>query len=78
MDVNERGAVECGDRFLKLLSVNNNKQIESLCFQILKLHLKNSVFLKYKPSKIAACAVIIACNIENKQPLTQTDIWESE
>ena len=41
----------------------------------MKLQLKYSTFLNYKPSKIAACAVIIANNICNKQPLTQTGIW---
>lgn len=32
MDVNERGTVECADRFLRLLDLNKNTEIESLCF----------------------------------------------
>ena len=54
------------ERFLRIMDVDFNKIIYDMSFQICKFQLNDSKFLQYRPSQIAACAVIISINIYRK------------
>ena len=54
------------ERFLRILNYNTNKTIIDMAFQISKFQLNDARFLKFKPSQIAACSVILAINIYEK------------
>lgn len=57
------GPVECMERYLRILNFDNNKIIYDMSYQICKFQLNDSEFLTYRPSELAACAVIISINI---------------
>ena len=57
------GPVAPMDRFLRLLKVDNIPAIRQMSLQICKFAYKQTRFLNYLPSEIAACAVIISLNI---------------
>ena len=54
------------ERFLRILDYDKNKTIIDMAFQISKFQLNDARFLRYKPSQIAACSVILAINIYEK------------
>jgi hypothetical protein len=65
-DFNFPGPIQSMERFLRILSYDTNKTIWDMAFQICKFQLNDARFLNYKPSVIAACSVILAINIYEK------------
>jgi hypothetical protein len=51
------------ERYLRILDYDLNKTIYDMSFQICKFQCNDAQFLKYRPSVIAACAIILAINI---------------
>lgn len=78
------------ERFLRLLNYDkSSNSIKDMSFQICKFSLNEACFLKYRPSQIAACAVLIAINIYEDNKLRKgfkkphskqmnLDLWTSE
>ena len=62
-DLNFPGFVAPLDRFLHLLGFNKIDLMVNLTFQMCKFTMNDPHFLKYRPSMVAACAVIICANI---------------
>ena len=54
------------ERFVRLLDYHNNILVFDTASNICKYSLTDSRFLSYKPSEIAASAVILAINIYQK------------
>ena len=65
-DFNFQSPICSLERYLRLLNYDLEPKVFSLCFQILKASLTVPSFLAYPPSKMAACAAIIAINIFEK------------
>jgi hypothetical protein len=57
------GPIQAMERYLRLLGFDNNKIVSDMGYQICKFQLNDSRFLGYRPSQLAACAVIISINI---------------
>lgn len=57
------GPIQTMERFLRVLDFDQNKIVNDMGYQICKFQLNDSRFLIYRPSQLAACAVIIAINI---------------
>ena len=53
-------------RFLRLVDQDRDPKLFQICTNICKFQLNEARFLNYKPSHIAACAVIIGINIRLK------------
>ena len=51
------------ERFLRILSYDQNPTVCDMAFQICKFQLNDASFLKFRPSQIAACSCIISINI---------------
>lgn len=66
------------ERFLRILGFNKNKKVDQLARSILRHHIRLASLLNYRPSQVAACAVIIAVNIHKKKSLMDLDIWNNE
>lgn len=62
-DVNFPGPVDCMERYLRLLGYNKTDIVSRMCFTIAKYALNEISFLDYRPSQIAASAVILSVNI---------------
>lgn len=78
-DFNFPGPVETMERYLRVMGYNKNKEVDRLARSILKYHIRTASLLNYRPSQVAACAVIIAININQKRPsFTDLDIWNNE
>jgi hypothetical protein len=54
------------DRYLRILNRDKDKTIREMSYQICKFQLNEALFLNFRPSMIAACAVIISINIFEK------------
>lgn len=65
-DFNFPGPMQSMERYLRVLNYDTNKTIQDMAFQICKFQLNDARFLNYKPSQIAACSVILAINIYEK------------
>ena len=65
-DFNFPGPMPSLERFLRILNYNLNQVVKEMSFQLCKYQLNDAKFLKYSPSKIAACAVILSINIYEK------------
>ena len=46
--------------------------------EILKQHIRAASLLNYRPSHVAACAVLIAINVVQGCELTKTSLWNTE
>ena len=57
------GPVEPMHRFLHLLGYYKNQLMKDMAFQICMFTTNEPVFLNYRPSVIAACAIILSVNI---------------
>ena len=77
-DFNFPGPIESMERFLRILDYDQNQNVVNLSRNILRHHICLGHFLNYRPSQVAACAVIIAINISEKKTLTCLDIWNNE
>lgn len=65
-DFNFPGPIQSMERFLRILGYNQNRTMYDMAYQICKFQLNDSKFLKYRPSQIAACSVILSINIYEK------------
>lgn len=65
-EFNFSGPIEFIQRYLRILGYDKNSQIQIICEQLARFQLNYSTFLKYKPSQLAACIVLIAINILKK------------
>ena len=54
------------ERFLRILTYNKNEIVRNMALELCKLTLHDSIFLNYRPTMIAACAVIISLNVFEK------------
>ena len=61
------GPIAPMERFLRLLGYHKNVLSFDMAFNICKFQLTDPAFLEYTPSEIAACAVILAVNIYQKE-----------
>ena len=62
-DYNFPGPIQSLERFLRILKYDQNRTVYDMSYQICKFQLNDSRFLGYRPSQLAACAVIISINI---------------
>lgn len=69
-EFNFSGLMDFIQRYLRVLGWDKNPQMKVICEQLARFQLNYSTFLKFKPSQLAACIVIIAVNILRK---TQID-----
>lgn len=70
-DFNFPGPIDSMQRYLRLVSYDTNKSVWAICEQLSRFQLNYSVFLKYKPSQIAACVVILSINLAKKNDQTK-------
>ena len=77
-DLNFYGPVEPMHRFLHLLGYDKNDLMVNMTFQICKFSLNEPIFLNYRPSVIAACAVILFANIymRDKEAYESTGVFK--
>lgn len=64
---NFQGPTEFIDRYLRILCVDKIRAIRNMSCQFCKFSLNESKFLYYRPSVLAACAVIIAVNVHKAE-----------
>lgn len=62
-DFNFASPIQSMERFLRLLNYDQNQIVYDMSYQICKFQLNDSMFLDYRPSQIAAAAVLISINI---------------
>lgn len=62
-DFNFPGPIESMERFLRLMGYHKNKQVDKICREIMKQQIREANFLNYRPSHMAACAVLVAINM---------------
>ena len=76
-DLHLPGPVVPMDRYLQLLGFNKSKLMVNMTYQICKFTMNEPAFLNYKPSIIAACAVIICANIymRDKESYESTGVF---
>ena len=77
-DFNFPGPIESMERFFRILDCDQNLKVVKLTRNILRQHICIGNFLNYRPSQVAACAVIIAINIREKRSMICLDIWNNE
>jgi hypothetical protein len=65
-DLNFPGPMQFVERYLRVLKVQNEPQVYNNAYAICKMCLIDARFLEYKPSVIAACAVILSINMQRK------------
>jgi hypothetical protein len=65
-DFNFPGPMQFVERYLRIHGFDKNKSVYDICFSLCKLALLEPKFLDYKPSQIAACASILAVNINQR------------
>ena len=59
--------VDLIDRYLRILNYDKDISVRKITFDICKFQLLDAKFLKYLPSQLAACSIILAINIEEKE-----------
>lgn len=64
--------VDLIDRYLRILNYDKDINVRKITFDICKFQLLDAKFLKYLPSQIAACSIILAINIEEKEQEKQS------
>ena len=58
------GPIQSMERYLRILNYDINKSVVySMAYQICKFSQNDSLFLNYRPSQLAAAAVLISINI---------------
>jgi hypothetical protein len=67
------GPIESLDRYIKVLGYHNNPNVRKMTLDISKFQLVDAKFLKYKPSQIVACSLILAINIWEKESEKYSD-----
>lgn len=69
-DFNFPGPIQFMERYLRILGYDLNKVVYEMAFQISKFQLNDAKFLNFRPSQLAACAVLLAINIYEKDRST--------
>ena len=59
--------VDLIDRYLRILNYDKDINVRKITFDICKFQLLDAKFLKYLPSQLAACSIILAINIEERE-----------
>jgi len=54
------------ERFLRILNYDKNEIVRNMALELCKLTLNDSIFLNYRSTMIADCAVIISINVFEK------------
>ena len=62
-DFNFQGPIQSMERYLRLLGYQSNTTVNDMSYQMCKFQLNDASFLEYRPSEIAAAAVILSINI---------------
>ena len=65
-EFNFPGPIQSMERYLRILGYDKNRSLNEMAYNICKFQLNDARFLIYKPSNIAACSVILAINIYEK------------
>ena len=65
-DMCRPGPVQSLERFIRILNCPTNPKLYGACVDILKMQLQVTRFLKYKPSMVSACALILALNSDQE------------
>jgi len=65
-DFNFPGPIQPLERYLRILNYDLNEIIFDMSYQICKFQLNDAQFLTYRPSQIAASALLLAINIYEK------------
>jgi len=60
------------ERYLRILGYHNEEVVEMMSFELCKFSLNENKFLKYKPSVMAACSVLLSINIFRKEECSTT------
>jgi len=60
------------ERYLRILGYQNDEVVEMMSFELCKFSLNENMFLKYKPSVMAACSVLLSINIFRKEECSTT------
>lgn len=55
------------DRYLRILGYHKEEDVLMMSYELCKFSLNENMFLKYKPSVIAACSVLLSINIFEKE-----------
>lgn len=77
-DFNFPGPYQSLERFLRILDYDQNRTIMEMAFQICKYQLNDANFLDYRPSQIAACCLIIAINIHERDLKKKSQFFSSK
>ena len=77
-DLHFPGPVEPMHRFLHLLGYSKNVLLVEMTFKLCKFTINEPVFLNYRPSMIAACAIIICANMHmrDKEAYESTGVFK--
>jgi len=77
-DFNFPGPVQTMERYLRVLAYDLNRSVFDMSFSICKFQLNEAKFLDYRPSQVAACAVILSVNIfeEDNQKTKNTNFFK--
>ena len=59
------------ERYLRILNYHKNEIVVDIAYQLCKFSLNEASFLNYRPSQIAAAAVILSINIYEKDMRNQ-------
>ena len=71
-DLNFPGPMQFVERYLRVLKVQYEPPVYNFANAICKLCLIDARFLEYKPSVIAACAVILGINFQKRESKAST------
>lgn len=68
-DYNFPGPIQSMERFLRILDYDFNRTVYDMSYQICKFQLNDCKFLDFLPSQLAACSILIAVNIYERDVL---------
>jgi hypothetical protein len=71
-DLNFPGPMQFVERYLRVLKVQYEPPVYNFAYAICRLCLIDAKFLEYKPSVIAACAVILGINLQKRDSKAST------
>lgn len=54
------------ERYLRIFDYDHHKLVKLYAYSICKFAMYDATFLNYRPSQIAACAVIMSINIQHR------------
>lgn len=66
-DFNYIGPVPFIERYLRILDRDSDERLTQIAVQLCKFSLSDERFLNFRPSQIAACALLISINILQRE-----------